>query len=296
MKRLIVIAGPTASGKTSLAIRIAQHYNTEIVSADSRQCYKELNIGVARPTEEELASVRHHFIASHSIHDQISAGTYEQLALAYCNTIFETNDTAVLVGGTGLYIKALCEGIDEMPAVDEDIAMQCETLYEERGLLWLQREVQEQDIEFYEQAEIDNPRRLLRALIFKLSTGQSILDYRNAQAKDRPFAIEYFVVDIPREELYERINTRVVQMFAQGQLAEAKELYEYRHNKNLETVGYSECFEFFDGHGSIEDVIAKVQQHTRHYAKRQVTWFKKMYPQGFMAQEDILKAATKFTR
>ena len=274
MKKLIVIAGPTASGKTDLAIQLAQHFNTEILSADSRQCYQELGIAVAKPNEAQLQSVKHHFINSHSIYDEVSAGEYERFGLTVLDEIFTKNDTAILVGGTGLYIKAICEGIDEMPAIDETIKKEVEADYQKNGLSWLQNEVKNTDPDFYAVGEIENPMRLMRALTFKLSTQKSILAYRNSTIKKRPFEIEKYAIDIEKAALYKNINDRVEHMLTQGLVTEAEALYSKKHLKNLQTVGYTELFSYFDGNCDLHFAIDKIKQHTRNYAKRQVTWFK----------------------
>ena len=274
MKKLIVIAGPTASGKTDLAIQLAQYFNTEILSADSRQCYQELGVAVAKPNEAQLQSVKHHFINSHSIYDEVSAGEYERFGLAVLDEIFTKNDTAILVGGTGLYIKAICEGIDEMPAIDETIKKEVEADYQKNGLSWLQNEVKNTDPDFYAIGETENPMRLMRALTFKLSTQKSILAYRNSTIKKRPFEIEKYVIDIEKAALYKNINDRVEHMLTQGLVTEAEALYPKKHLKNLQTVGYTELFSYFDGNCDLPFAIDKIKQHTRNYAKRQVTWFK----------------------
>ena len=274
MKKLIVIAGPTASGKTDLAIQLAQYFNTEILSADSRQCYQELGVAVAKPNEAQLQSVKHHFINSHSIYDDVSAGEYERFGLAVLDEIFTKNDTAILVGGTGLYIKAICEGIDEMPAIDETIKKEVEADYQKNGLSWLQNEVKNTDPDFYAVGETENPMRLMRALTFKLSTQKSILAYRNSTIKKRPFEIEKYVIDIEKAALYKNINDRVEHMLTQGLVTEAEALYPKKHLKNLQTVGYTELFSYFDGNCDLPFAIDKIKQHTRNYAKRQVTWFK----------------------
>ena len=274
MKKLIVIAGPTASGKTDLAIQLAQYFNTEILSADSRQCYQELGVAVAKPNEAQLQSVKHHFINSHSIYDEVSAGEYERFGLAVLDEIFTKNDTAILVGGTGLYIKAICEGIDEMPAIDETIKKEVEADYQKNGLSWLQNEVKNTDPDFYAVGETENPMRLMRALTFKLSTQKSILAYRNSTIKKRPFEIEKYVIDIEKAALYKNINDRVEHMLTQGLVTEAEALYPKKHLKNLQTVGYTELFSYFGGNCDLPFAIDKIKQHTRNYAKRQVTWFK----------------------
>lgn len=274
-KQLIVIAGPTAVGKTSVAIQVAEHFDTCIISADSRQCYREMSIGTAKPTPAEQARVHHYFIHSHSITEDLNAGDYEQLALGYSEQIFRDNDIAIVCGGTGLYIKALCEGIDPMPATDRSIEQALQLAFEAKGLAWLQEMVREEDPEFYAVAEQQNPARLIRALAFKRTTGISIEAYRSGGVKQRPFHILKIALDLPRQELYERIHTRVDQMMTEGLWAEAEELYPFRDLKNLQTVGYREIFDCLDGKISREESIALIRQHSRNYAKRQLTWFRK---------------------
>ena len=291
MKTLIVIAGPTASGKTDLAIEVARHYQTDILSADSRQCYREMSIGVAKPTEEQLHSVTHYFINSHSIHEQVSAGMYERYALEKLNHIFSKNDVAVCVGGTGMYIKAICEGIDEMPEVDPNIYLATESEFNEKGIDWLKEEVSKTDEAFFNQSETENPARLLRALTFSRSTGKSILDFRTKETKKRDFAIVKYAIDIERELLYQRINTRVDMMMDAGLLDEVKGLVPFRNLKSLNTVGYAELFNYFDGVWSLEQSIDKIKQHSRNYAKRQITWFKHQGNYHWLKAEDIAKDA-----
>lgn len=274
-KQLIVIAGPTAVGKTDVAIRVAQHFDTEIISADSRQCYKEMSIGTAKPSAAELAMVKHYFIDSHSITEELNAADYEQLALGYCEEIFREKDIAVVCGGTGLYIKALCEGIDEMPKTDRNIELELQKGFEQHGIGWLQEIVEKEDPEFFTgTAEQQNPVRLIRALAFKRTTGQSIIHYRSGTRKERPFDIIKIALELPREILYARINERVDKMMAEGLWKEASALHPYRHLKNLQTVGYSEIFDCLDGSITKEESIALIKQHTRNYAKRQLTWFR----------------------
>lgn len=284
--RLIVIAGPTAVGKTAVAIAIARHFGTEIVSADSRQCYREMSIGTAKPSTAELAMVPHHFIDSHSITDELNAADYEKLALEYCAAIFQQHATAVVCGGTGLYIKALCEGIDEMPQSDRAIETALQAEADERGITWLQEQVQHEDPEFYAAAEQQNPVRLVRALAFKRTTGQSIMTYRSGRIKERPFHITKIALDLPREALYDRINRRVDEMVADGLLDEVRRLYPQRRLKNLQTVGYSELFDWLDGNISLEKGIELVKQHSRNYAKRQLTWFRKDKAYTWFAPSD----------
>lgn len=272
---VIIIAGPTASGKTSLAIELANYFHTEIISADSRQCFRELNIGVAKPTSEELNSATHYFINSHSIKDEVNAGVYEKYALDYLKKIFTKNNVAIVAGGTGLYIKALCEGMDEMPAVKASTREEVIKNYEENGLAWLQNEVREKDPLFWENAEQYNPQRLMRALEFINQTGISITHFRSQKKVNRDFNIIKIGLEWPRQELYERINVRVDKMITQGLENEVKELIPFRSMKALQTVGYCEIFNYFDKQISLPEAIEKIKINTRHYAKRQMTWFKK---------------------
>ncbi len=274
-RTLHVICGPTAVGKTAFAINLAQQLNTAIISADSRQCYKEMTIGTAKPSKEELQAVKHYFIDEFSVTEHITAADFERLALGYLEEIFAKSNDAVVCGGTGLYIKALCEGLDEMPAVNEDIDREINEAYKQKGIDWLKDEVQKYDPDFFAEAEQENPARLLRALVFKLSTGESIIHYRSGKKKQRDFKIKKTILELPREELYERINKRVDVMMEMGLLKEVESLYPYKNLKNLQTVGYSELFDYLDGNYSLEEAIDKIKQHTRNYAKRQMTWFRK---------------------
>lgn len=277
-KYLIVIAGPTAVGKTDVAISVAQHFNTSVISADSRQCYREMTIGTAKPSQEELDAVPHFFIDSHSIHDHLNAADYERLALGYCAQIFADKDIAVVCGGTGLYVKALCEGLDEMPPVDAAIDREVLHDYEAKGIDWLREAVRTEDPVFFEGAEQQNPMRLLRALSFYRTHKVSINQYRSGLKKSRPFEIIKIGLELPRELLYQRINSRVDKMMEDGLLEEVIGLYPYRDLKNLQTVGYSEFWQSdsFPPRGQeLDAAINLVKQHSRNYAKRQLTWFKK---------------------
>ena len=270
-----VICGPTAVGKTAIAIALAKHLRTSIVSADSRQCYTEMSIGTAKPSPKELAEVKHYFINEFPVTESLSAADYEKLALGYLDEIFKTSGTAVVCGGTGLYLKALCEGLYEMPEADEEMSAEIIEQYKLGGMEWLREAVENEDPAFYESSESENPARLIRALIFKRSTGESILEYRTGEKKPRHFQIVKIGIELPREILYERINKRVDIMMEQGLLDEAKSLYPHKHLKNLQTVGYVELFDYLDGKYSLQEAIAKIKQHTRNYAKRQLTWFRK---------------------
>jgi tRNA dimethylallyltransferase len=288
-KTLIVIAGPTASGKTKLAIQIAKHFNTTIVNADSRQCYKELHIGVAKPSISELDEVQHFFVNSHSITQNINAGEYERLALQYLNEIFENNNYAVMAGGTGLYIKALCEGIDEMPTINTAIDTEVNTQYEKLGITYLQNEIAIIDPLYFATGEINNPARLIRALVFAKSTGQSIINYQNKKPKQRNFDIKYYCIDVPRAELYNNINSRVDMMMQDGLLEEVKTLLPYKNLKNLCTVGYTELFDYLENKSTLAAATETIKQNTRRYAKRQITWFKKLYSDRFFESEKLLE-------
>ena len=274
-KTCIVIVGPTAVGKTSLAVQTALHFQTEIISADSRQCFKELNIGVAKPSAEELQQVKHHFISSHSIQDEMNAAVFEQYALQKVNEIFKQHDVAVMVGGTGLYVKTFCNGIDEVPVVDEKIRAKINADFEWEGLEWLQKEVEKNDPLYYAQGEIKNPHRLLRALEVKLSTGKSIIEFRTQQKKYRPFNIIKIGLEIPKEQLHKNINGRVDAMMKAGFLDEVKKLVAYKKLNALQTVGYRELFGHLAGDLLLQDAIEIIKINTRQYAKRQMTWFKK---------------------
>lgn len=274
-KTVILIAGPTAVGKTAVAIQLAKHFHTEIISADSRQCFKEISIGVAKPSAEELKEVKHYFINSHSIHETITAASYEKYALDAVAEIFHQYDIAVMVGGTGLYIKAFCEGMDEIPAADEVLRIELQQQYQQHGLEWLQQQLQQYDPLFAEKGEMQNPQRMLRALEVVRSTGESILSFRKGEKQQRNFNIIKIGLDLPREELYQRINHRVDMMMEEGLLKEAKEVYPLRHLNALQTVGYRELFDYFDGNCSLEKAIDKIKQNSRHYAKRQLTWFRR---------------------
>ena len=276
MKKIcILIVGPTAVGKTSLAIRLAQHFSTEIISCDSRQCYKELNIAVAKPAPDELALVKHHFINSHSIHESVTAASFEKYALKKAAEIFVKNNVAVMVGGTGLYAKAFCDGIDEVPAIDDSIKQSVNQQYQQHGLTWLQAEVEKNDPAYFARGEIKNPHRLLRAMEVKLSTGKSILDFQTQQKKPRDFGIIKIGLEIPRTDLIERINQRVDIMMQEGLLEEVKSLQPLQQLNALQTVGYKELFSYLSGQLTLPKATEAIKINTRQYAKRQMTWFKK---------------------
>ena len=285
-----IIVGPTAVGKTSFAISLAQHLKTEIISADARQCYAELSIGVARPSLEELSQVPHHFIASHSVNETVNAQVFENDALAKADELFKTHHSVVMVGGTGLYIKAFCEGLDLIPAIDPAIREDIIKQYEKLGLRWLQKEVTVKDPMYWAKGEQQNPQRLMRALEVMLGTGASIVSFQIKNKITRPFNIVKVGLELPRAQLYERINQRVISMVENGLESEVRNLLPQNHLNALQTVGYSEWAPYFEGNLSKEKVIENIQQNTRHYAKRQMTWFKKD-PEITWHQSDQVNAA-----
>ncbi len=274
-KTVIIIAGPTAVGKTSVAIQVAKHFDTEIISADSRQCYNEMNIGVARPSEQELKEVRHHFIASHSIQEKVTAAGFEQLALETAENILKEKSIAVMVGGTGLYIKAFCDGLDEIPEVPEAIRNAINEEYKKKGFVWLQQKVKESDPKFFVEAENQNPHRLMRALEVYQSTGISIQEFKKKAKKKRTFTTLKIALELLKEQLHQNINTRVDDMLKQGLIEEVRSLIPYKHLTALQTVGYKELFDYFDGKIELKHAVELIKQNTRQYAKRQLTWFKK---------------------
>jgi tRNA dimethylallyltransferase len=274
-KSVIIVVGPTAVGKTSVAIELAKHFQTEIISADSKQCFKELNIGVARPSEKELQTIKHYFIASHSIHDNINAGSFEQYALEKVNELFRIHSVVIMAGGTGLYIKAFCEGMDMIPDVPDDIRKTIISKYKQEGLEWLQKEVRQKDELFYNSGEIQNPQRLMRALEVIEATGKSILEFRKGKKAKRDFNIIRIGLELPKEELHRNINARVDKMIEAGLVEEVKLLIAYKNMNALQTVGYSEIFDYLDGKVSLNEANELIKKNTRQYAKRQMTWFKK---------------------
>lgn len=274
-KKLIVLTGPTAVGKTKEAINLAKTLNTEIISADSRQFYKELNIGVATPTEEELSEVKHHFIGHISIHNNYNVGLYEKDAIEKIELLFKTHDTLVLTGGSGMYIDVVCNGIDSLPDVDIEIRNELNRVFKEEGISVLQEELREKDIEYYNIVDTKNHIRLIRALEVIRQTGKTFSFYRTNQKTQRDFQIIKFALQRDRAELIERIDKRVDLMIEEGLLEEAKEVYPYKNLSALNTVGYKELFKYFDNQISLEEAIEDIKTNTRRYAKRQMTWFRK---------------------
>ncbi|MBC7873970.1 MAG: tRNA (adenosine(37)-N6)-dimethylallyltransferase MiaA [Ferruginibacter sp.] len=275
LKTVVLVTGPTAVGKTAVAIQLAKHFQTEIISADSRQCFRELEIGVARPSEEELQEVKHHFIATHSIREEVTAATFEEYALQKAELLFEQHDKVVMTGGTGLYIKAFCDGLDSIPEIDPVVRQQVVRSYEENGIAWLQQQLQEKDPLFSQAGEMQNPQRMMRALEVIESTGQSVLSFRKGEKAKRDFTIIKTGLELSKEELHRNIHARVDNMMEKGLLEEVKQLIPSRELNALQTVGYTELFDFIDGKITLGQAIEQIKINTRHYAKRQLTWFRK---------------------
>ena len=275
IKRLIVIVGPTGSGKTDLSIRLALHYRAPILSTDSRQVYRSMPIGTAQPTDEQLKTVEHHFIASHDIKDRLNCGEYEVQALACLEKLFAQHDDVVAVGGSGLYVRALCEGMDELPQADEALRRELERRLADEGIGALAAQLRELDPRYYEEVDRSNPARVVRALEVCLQTGRPYSAQRTGVRRERPFRIIKIGVNLPREVLYDRINRRVDAMVAEGLEAEARRLYPHRELNALQTVGYREFFDCFDGRVTRDEAVELIKRNTRRYAKRQLTWFRR---------------------
>ena len=274
-KTLVVIAGPTAVGKTALCVQLAKVLGTEIISFDSRQCYRELAIGTAKPSPQEQDGITHHFIDSHSIHDYFSPGGFERDALARLESLFLHQDVVIATGGSGLYVKALVEGLDEMPEVDltlrESLMARLST---SSGLAGLYQELQNLDPEYAAKVDAQNPQRVVRALEVCLSTGTSYTHFRKARKANRPFRVKMFCLDRPREELYTRIDARMDAMLAQGLIDEAKQFSAFKSNYALKTLGYKEVYGFLAGEYGEEEMVRLLKRNSRHYAKKQITWFR----------------------
>jgi len=273
-KLLIVVGGPTASGKTSLGIQLAQHFGTEIISADSRQFYNELNVGVAKPSIEELSLVKHHFIGHISITDYFSAGEFERQTLALLDRLFKTNNVVVMVGGSGLFINAVLNGFHENIKDDGTVRKELEAGYETKGLDYLRDRLNKVDPEYVRKIDLSNPQRLIRAIEQSILSKKTYAERTVSELEKRPFKSIEIALDHPREVLYDRINTRVDGMMKNGHLEEVKSLVAHKHLNALQTVGYSELFACLEGEITLEQAIDKIKQNTRRYAKRQITWFK----------------------
>lgn len=274
-KTLIVIAGATASGKTSLAIEVAQKYGAEIISADSRQFYRQMSIGTAVPSEEELSQACHHLIHSHDVWEDYSAGSFEKDALPLLDELFTRSDYAVLVGGSGLYIDALCRGFDDIPEVDGVVREELNTMYQNEGLEPLLVKLKELDECFYNTVDRANHKRVIRALEVCITTGKPYSDERKGEGKKRDFNIVRYAIDMPREVLYDRINRRVDIMMEQGLEQEARSVLKYRDCNSLQTVGYRELFDYFDEVITLDRAVELIKQNSRRYAKRQLTWLRR---------------------
>lgn len=275
MAFLICLIGPTAIGKTDLAIKLAQHFATEIISADSRQIFKEMTIGTAKPSPEELSLVKHHFVDSHAISEEFSVGHFEKQGLETLNHIFNTHQTAIMAGGSGLYVKAITQGFDELPLIPASLREQLNARLREYGIAPLQEQLKELDPEYYAAVDVHNPQRVIRALEVCLHSGKKFSEYRIQNQKKRPFKTIKIGLEMQREKLYERINQRVELMMQAGLLKEVKSLFAHRQLNALQTVGYQELFEYLDGTCSMEEAVSQIKQNTRRFAKRQLTWFKK---------------------
>jgi len=275
-KTLIVIVGPTAIGKTALAIDIAQHFQTEIISADSRQFFKEMSIGTAKPSAEELARAQHHFINSHSIHDEVSVGSFEKEAILLLNQLYNKHAILIMAGGSGLYINAVLYGFDELPTIEDSIREKLNHRLVQDGLATLQEELKSVDPLYYAEVDIHNPQRVIRALEVFYSSGKPFSSFRKGALQSRDFKTILIGLNTEREELYQRINLRVDLMLKEGLINEVKSLQAYKHLNSLNTVGYSEIFKALDGETSIEQAVNLIKQNTRRFAKRQLTWFRKL--------------------
>lgn len=286
-KTLIVIEGPTAAGKTAIAIKLAQQLKTEIISADSRQFYREMIIGTAKPTDEELAAAKHHFINSHSVTESFNVGDFEKQSLQLLDELFKTHDKVIMAGGSGLFIQAVTKGFDDLPVANTAIREKLKLELAEKGIQFLQDQLKNTDPDYYNQVDLNNPQRLIRALEVFETTGKPFSSYRKAVTNKRSFDCIKIGLDLPREVLYQRINQRVDDMIAQGLVEEVRSLLPYRHLNALNTVGYSELFGYFDGKNDLNTAIELVKQNTRRFAKRQLTWFRKDKEIKWLMADDV---------
>ena len=275
MKKLVVITGPTASGKTSLSIRLALHYQSEILSADSRQFYRKMDIGTAKPSKEELEKVTHHFINSLEIDEKYNVGRFEEDALKKTSLLFDNYDILFLTGGSGLYIDALCKGIDDLPETEISVREELNRIYKTEGIEALQKKLLETDPEYYSQTDLNNPHRLIRALEVSIITGCKYSSFRKNISKERDFITRKIGLLVDRAELYNRINLRVDAMIKNGLVKEVQTLLLYRNANALQTVGYKEIIDYLDNKISLDEAIETIKQNTRNYAKRQMTWFRR---------------------
>ena len=275
MKTLVVLLGPTAVGKTELSLELAEMLHTDIISADSRQLYADLKIGTAAPTPAQLSRVKHHFVGTLQLSDYYSAAQYADEVLALLDTLFQTNETALMTGGSMMYIDAVCQGIDDIPTVDAETREMMWKRYDEVGLEGLQRELKMLDPEYYAIVDLKNYKRIVHALEICYMTGQPFSSFRKRKTAERPFNIVKIGLNRERSELFNRIGLRVDQMMAEGMLDEARSVYPYRQLNSLNTVGYKELFKYLDGEWTLSEAVEKIKRNTRVYAKKQLTWFKK---------------------
>jgi tRNA dimethylallyltransferase len=284
---LIIIAGPTAVGKTDMAIRLAKFFDTEIINADSRQVYQEMKTGTAVPSAMQQAQVRHHLVGHRSIHQPYNASLFELEAIEILDSLFVHHNVVIMAGGSGMYIKAVCHGIDNIPSVDPEIRERLQREYLENGLYGIQSRLLSADPEYYRKADLNNPKRILKALEISEMTGRPYSSFLTGHAKERNFHPLLIGLDIPREELHANINRRVDSMISEGVVDEARKLYPYRELNALNTVGYKELFDYFENKCSMDEAVQKIKDHTRQYARRQLTWFRKQKDtKWFSSKED----------
>ncbi len=290
MKYLVVVVGPTAVGKTALAIALAKHFRTEVLSADSRQFYREMEIGTAKPTPEEMDGVPHHFVDSRSVHEPYDVGQFEQEALACLEALYQQHEVAIMAGGSGLFVDAVCRGFDELPKPGPEVREAVAALYREQGIEALQEELRAVDPEYYLQVDLQNPQRLMRALEVCRFTGLKFSDLRKGQVKERPFRVIKVGLNTEPEILYQRIDHRMDLMIEAGLFEEARRLAPYKDLNALQTVGYREIFGFLDGEYDREEAVRLLKRNSRRYAKRQLTWFKRDEQTHWLSPGDITGA------